>query len=201
MPIKREWSAKYRDTPLPDSLIKRKPDIVLIDADDHPIVTWRTVSAIAEITSHVYEVGKLVRTVVDKSYIILTMQANRVFVLILSVWGRHKFWLTISDCEGQLCLMVYDLSDFRPINLSLDFLRLIVGFCFTDTQYVGYDPTMITDKYGIVKSIKCCSKFYDDVRTIYGTQSFVGRATHVWEWSTSRSTSSSRIPGSRKPTL
>ena len=201
MPIKRGWSAKYCDTPLPDSPIKRKPNIVLIDADDHPIVTWRTVSAIAEITSHVYEVGKLVRTVVDKSYIILTMQANHVFVLILSVWGRHKFWLTISDCEGQLCLMVYDLSDFRPINLSLDFLQLIVGFCFTDTQYVSYDPTMITDKYGIVKLIKCCSKFYDVVCTIYGTQSFVGRATHVWEWSTSRSTSSSRIPGSRKPTL
>ena len=57
------------------------------------------------------------------------------------------------------------------------------------TIWVGYDPTMIADKYGIVSSTKRC-------RTIYETQSFVGRATRVWEV-TRRSTLSSRMPGSK----
>jgi hypothetical protein len=53
-----------------------------------------------------------------------------------------------------------------------------VGLCFTDMQYVGYDPTMITDERGIVKSIKCCDKIFA-ARTVYETQSFVGYATEV----------------------
>ena len=182
MPIKQKWSAKYRNTPLPDSPIKRKPDIVLIDGDvdDEPIVTWRTVRAIAEITSQCYEVGKLVGTVVDKSYIMLTTQFDRVFVPILSVWGRHRFRLTVTDREGQLRSMVYELSGVRPASVSLAFLRLVVGLCFTDNQCVGYDPTMITDKFGVVKSIKCKGNVYTVVRVVYESQSFVGRATRVW---------------------
>jgi protein kinase-like protein len=180
VPVKRKWSADYRDTPLPDSPIKRKPDIVLIDTHN-PLVTWRTVHAIAEITSQSSEHGKLVRTVVDKSYIILTTQADRVFVPILSIWGNHKFRLTVTDREGQLRSVVYELAGIRPTSLSLAFLRVIVGLCFADKQYVGYDPTMITDNRGVVESINCCGKNFKVDHPIYETQSLVGRATRVWQ--------------------
>jgi hypothetical protein len=179
-PIKRDWTSDYCDRPLPDSPIKRKPDIILKDIDNS-IVTWRTVCAIAEITFIGYEAGKLVSTVIDKSYIIMTTQADHVFVPILSVWGKHKFHLTVTDREGQLRSMVYELAGVRPVTVSLSFLRVIVGLCFTDKQYVGYDPTMTTDVFGIVKSIKCCGADYRVVRTIYETQSFIGRATRVWQ--------------------
>jgi Fungal protein kinase len=181
VPIKRDWSAEYRNKPLADSPLKRKPDIILKDVDN-PIVTWRTVRAITEVTGQKYEVGRLVRTVVDKSYIILTTQADRVFVPILSVWGEnHSFRLTVTDREGQLRSVVYELAGVRPVSLSLAFLRLIAGLCFADKPYVGYDPTMSTDQRGVVKSIICCSKTFNVVDTIYETQSLVGRATRVWQ--------------------
>jgi hypothetical protein len=178
-PIKRKWSADYRNTPLPDSPIKRKPDIVLKDIDN-AVVTWRTVRAIAEITSQGSEVGKLVGTVIDKSYIILSTQADRVFVPVLSVWGKHRFRLTVTDREGQLRSSVCELAGVRPVSVSLAFLRIIAGLCFTDKRHVGYDPTITTDAYGVVKSIHCCGKDFKVVRTIYETQSFLGRATRVW---------------------
>lgn len=80
------WTADYCNQPLPDSPIKRKPDIVLKDVDED-VVTWHTVCAISEITSQKYEVGRLVQTVIDKAYIMLTTQASRVSVPILSIWG------------------------------------------------------------------------------------------------------------------
>ena len=177
---KRRWTAKFHNKPLPESPIKRKPDIILKDVGNS-VVTWRTVRAIAEITSQAYEVGKLVRTVIDKSYIVLTMQASRVFIPILSIWENHMFRLTVSDCEGQLRSTVYKLSGPWPVNSSLDFLHLIVSLCFADIQYVGYDPTFTLDRFGLVKSIKCCDQSYKIVNTIYETQSFVGHATRVWE--------------------
>jgi serine/threonine protein kinase len=57
----------------------------------------------------------------------------------------------------------------------------MVGLCFANAPYVGYDPSIITDKHGCVKSIKCCGKEFNVVHTIYETQSLVGRATRVWE--------------------
>ena len=112
--MKRKWSTDHRDTPLMDFPIKRKPDIVLIDVDNS-VMTWRTVCAIAEITSQGSEVGKLVRTVV-----------------FLSVWGKHNFQLTVTDREGQLRSVVYELSGIRPVSFSLDFLCVIVRLFFTD---------------------------------------------------------------------
>jgi len=147
----------------------------------NPLVTWRTVCAIAEITSQSHEVGKLVRTVIDKSYIMLTTQPNRVFVPILSVWGKHLFRLTVSDREGQIRSVIYELAGVRTVSSSLISLRLIAGLCFADKQYLGYDPTMTIDGCGLVKSIRCCKKDFKVVDTIFEAQSFVGRATRVWK--------------------
>ena len=117
----------------------------------------------------------------DKSYIILTTQADHTFIPILSVWGFHKFWLIVTNHEGQQHSMVYELASPTPISASLAFLQIIVNLCFTDKQYIGYDPTMTTNNFGLVKSIKCCSKIYKVICIIYETQSFVGHATRVWE--------------------
>lgn len=123
----------------------------------------------------------MVRTVIDKSYIILSTQPHRVFVPILSVWGKHSFRLTVSDREGQIRSVIYELAGKKTVNSSLTFLRLIAGLCFADKQYLGYDPTMTIDNCGLVKSIKCCGKKFRVVDTIFETQSFVGRATRVWK--------------------
>lgn len=124
--------------------------------------------------------GRIVWTVIDKAYIILTTQVSRVFVPILSVWRNHFYQLTVSDCEGQLRSVTYELGGVRTITSSLNFLRLIAGLCFADKRYMGYDPTMTVDGYGVVRSIKCCNKDFEVFRTIYETQSFVGHATCVW---------------------
>lgn len=87
---KQTRDASYRNTLLLDSPIKEKPDIVLLDTNCS-LVTWCTVHAVTKVTSQKFEFNKLVATVTDKSYIILTTQTDCTFIPILSVWGFHKF--------------------------------------------------------------------------------------------------------------
>jgi hypothetical protein len=57
----------------------------------------------------------------------------------------------------------------------------MIGFCFADKPVVGYDPTMLMDDRDRVTSIMCDGKWFTVVRTIFETESLIGRATRVWE--------------------
>jgi hypothetical protein len=178
-PALRVWDASYRDTPLRGSPIRRKPDVVLLDRDFKGTLEWRDVHAVAEVTGSKYEHDTIIRTVTDKSYIMLGVQPNRVFVPIISAWAQTKFRLTVTDRQGQLRTITFDIRDgVRRANM-LVLVRILVGLCFGSNGAMGYDPTMIMGRDG-VEAIMCAGKQFKVIRLIYTTQSLIGRATRVW---------------------
>lgn len=176
----RKWNSSFCNTPLEGSPICRKPDIMLLDVASKCRVTWTSVRAIFETTSQKSETRKISNTVTDNSYIILTTQPNRIFVPILSIWGKFNFRLTVTDRQGQLRSQVVDIG--RPWRSSdaLTFLRLIIGFCFADSFLVGYDPTMQTNYEDKVEYIYCDDKVFKVIDVLFEAQSLVGRGTRVW---------------------
>ena len=81
----RQWNSNFCDTVLEGSPISRKPDIILVDIDKHTPISWPSVRAVAEVTSHEpVKSRRISNTVTDKSYIILATQPDRVFVPVLS---------------------------------------------------------------------------------------------------------------------
>jgi hypothetical protein len=177
----RTWNSSFCSTVLEGSPISRKPDIILVDVDKRSPIAWSSVRAITEVTTQEYETKKIAATVMDKTYIILTTQPDRVFVPILSVWGNFSFRLTVTDRQGQLRSQIFNIGDPWRIHDSLTFLRLIVGLCFADKPAVGYDPTMRTDNKDKVEFISCNNKEFKVINVLFETQSLVGCAMRVWE--------------------
>jgi hypothetical protein len=176
----RHWSSHYCNTPLEGSPITRKPDILLIDINKRTPTTWSSVRSIAEITTQDSEPKRVANTVTDKSYVILTTQPNRVFVPMLSFWGKFNLRLTVTDRQGQLRSQVLKLGENWRLPDSLNFLRLLIGLCFADKPTIGYDPTMLTDEWDKVVFIICEGRKFKIVNCIFESQSLVGRATRVW---------------------
>jgi Fungal protein kinase len=177
----RYWSDSYHQTPLRESVLVCKPEIILLDEKHRGEVTWCSVHAVTKVTTKDYDSKTLEDTVRDKSYVILVAQANRVHVPILSFWGNCKFQLAVTDREGQLRSHVIDIGGRRPPADSLALLRIIAALCFAERQHIGYDPTMIADAADKIQYIRCEDKMFEIVQVLYETQSLVGRATRVWD--------------------
>ena len=81
--ILREWDEKYCNTPLCGSTIHQKPDVVLLDCNFAGIPKWQNVHAVVELTTSTLEHHRIIRTVTDKTYIMLGVQPNRIEMLDL----------------------------------------------------------------------------------------------------------------------
>jgi Fungal protein kinase len=179
-PILRVWNASYCDKILEGSPIRRKPDVVLLDHDFRGTPRWQDIRAVAEVTKSKSEHTRIIRTVTDKTYIMLNSQPNRFFVPIISAWNNTKFRLTVTDRQGQLRTKTFNIEyGVRRADLLILF-RILVGLCFGNEEAVGYDPTMIMGRDN-VEAIMCAGMRFNVIRLIYATQSLIGRATHVWE--------------------
>ena len=175
----KEWDAKYSNTILRGSSIRRKPDVVLLDRDFTGIPMWQQVHAVAELTTSASEHHRIIRTVTDKTYIMLGAQPNRVFVPVISAWGASKFRLTVTDCQGQLRTKTFNIAGgVRRADLRT-LIHILTSLCFGRNKAVGYDETMIMGQGG-VDVILCAGKEFKIIDLIYATQSLIGRATRVW---------------------
>ena len=175
----RQWDASYCNNPLGGSPIQRKPDVVLLDRGFTGVPLWQNIHAVAELTTSASEHDRIIRTVTDKTYIMLSVQPNRVFVPIISAWGGNRFRLTITDRQGQLRTKTFNIDHgIRRADLRT-LIHIITGLCFGKDTVVGYDSTMIMEG-GEVKAIKCGGFEFKVISQIYATQSLLGRATHVW---------------------
>ena len=175
----RKWNAKHCNTPLHGSPIRRKPDVILLDRDFAGVPKWQNVHSVAELTTSACEHHRIIRTVTDKTYIMLGVQPNRIFVPIISAWGGSKFRLTVTDRQGQLRTKTFDISGgVRRADLR-NLIRILVGLCFGPGQAVGYDKTMIMGRDD-VEVILCGGKEFKVINLIYASQSLIGRATRVW---------------------
>ena len=168
----REWNTKHCYTPLQGSLIIQKPDVILVDHNFKGTPQWHNVHAVAELTTSASKHLRIIRTVTDKSYIMLGVQPSHVFTPIISAWGGSKFHLTITNRQGQLCTSTYNThGGICHADLHV-LIHIVAGLCFGSDKAVGYDDTM---KMGLdgVEVIMCAGDEFKVINLIYATQSLI----------------------------
>jgi len=174
----RSWNSEYCSKILSGSPIQRKPDIVLLDVNHESPVSWRNIRAITEVTRSKTEVDRMVDTINDKTFIMFTTQFNRRFVPMISIFDK-RFRLTVTDRQGQLRSVIYNLSGPHP-NHALHLIHLLATLCFGRPEDIGYDPSIITNSRDETTAIICDNVKYKVLHCIYAVQGLVGRATHVF---------------------
>jgi hypothetical protein len=180
----RIWSANACNLPPSGSKTIRKPDIVLLDREEHPKskssrVRWSSIRAFAEVSAQESFPQRMFDTINEKSYLLFLTQDNRRFVPALKFDGSGNFAFTITDRQGQIQMGVISIfASGRSCALLV--LRILTALMYGSLTDVGLDPTMICDAEGTVKSILVNDKEFTVFRRIYALQALVGRGTKVW---------------------
>jgi hypothetical protein len=109
-PILRVWNVNYCNAILEGSPICQKPDVVLLDHNFKGTPRWQNICAVAEVTNSKSEHARIIRTITDKSYIMLNSQPNCIFMPVISTWDETKFYLTVTNCQGQLRTKAFNIE-------------------------------------------------------------------------------------------
>jgi hypothetical protein len=172
----RFWSAQYCDTVLPNSELRRKPDIVLINNVLTPL-DWRGVHAVAEVTSRSKFHSEMKRTINNKTYLMFCTQHHRRFVPFLAICS-HKISFLVTDREGQAISEIYYHQSGEHNALML--IRILVALMFSADEISGFDPTMTPSQDGEIETISGNNKVYAIKSTVHAVRGIVGRSTRVW---------------------
>jgi hypothetical protein len=181
----RQWSSAYKNSPVPDGELNRKPDIALIRRGDD-INNWQYIHTIAEVTSRPELHTHLKAQIDNKIYLMLSDQHTRRFVPFLAICGHIAFFL-VSDREGQASAEIPYLQAGEYNALS--FLRIIAGLTFGSQEVIGFDGTFqhlkpgdVDDVVGPAKQIGVSAggKIYAIKSLVHAVRGVVGRSTRVW---------------------
>jgi hypothetical protein len=180
---KRRWSPRCHGSTLDGSPIRRKPDAILVDQiynSEAEEITWQRVHAVGEVTVTERKNSKTIKeTVRQKSFLMLTSQANRCFTICLD-FTCDSFTLTVMDRVGLVHSETLKVQE-KPCTL----LRIIVGLMFGRPSDIGYDETLECDGDGVVKSLVVGGKKYQVEEELFRSESVRGRATKCWRVSRS----------------
>jgi hypothetical protein len=176
---KRIWSSHFATKPLGGSATKRKPDIVLVNNFAQNGYVWQDIHGLIEMTvSAPKGVNKtaltptIKKTLGDKAFLIFEAQQNRRFVLAAALIQK-LLHIHLYDRTGVVRMVAFDIHK-RP----LQFLRFLAGFTFTDSDLIGYDPTIQTSPDGPMTVI--VENTYVIKETLYASGMIRGRATICW---------------------
>lgn len=194
--LQRLWSPEYRDWVLPGSYIHCKPDIILLDLASpaahgivtncnivmqkttDPIVMWRHIKAVTEVTSQNKFHRTLKNTIDAKSYIMFLTQHDCIFTPVLSFFHDYVL-LTITNQESQQHSKIIYINHGRPKELVI-FLRIIIGLMFSPDHIGGLDTTMIRNEQQAVDKIVVQGEVFKVIEPLYSVQSLLGHGTKVW---------------------
>jgi hypothetical protein len=180
----RIWNASTCNLPPSGSKTIRKPDLVLLDREEHSKsnfsrVRWCSIRAFAEVSSQESFPQRMPDSINEKSYLLFLTQDNRQFVPALKFDGSGNFALTITDRQGQIQMGA--ISIFASGKAcALMVLRILAALMYGSLSDVGLDPSMICDDEGTVKTIFVNKKEFTVFRRIYALQALIGRGTKVW---------------------
>lgn len=173
----RKWSSIHADTPLPSGSpyqIKRKPDIVLVEAtEDLHTLEWSKILVCSETTT-VNNNPVTEAMVKEKSYIMFMEQDNRCFVPAV-YFQNDRFGFHMYDRNRLQTYRAPLQSTHSPSHL----LRIFTHLFFGRPAAIGYDETMSCEE-GRAKRVKQCGDWWDVDRELHRSASFIGRSTKCW---------------------
>jgi hypothetical protein len=174
IPLRRTWNASAFDNPL-DGLIKRKPDLTLLDVSfNKQKPKWKNVAALCEITSQPYT-GRMQYTIKNKAYISMNEQHDRRYFICLSFFNEASLRIVLCDRAGIITTTTYNIH-----TDSLRLLRVLTALMFGDDYLVGYDPSMCRGPDDDIISIRVCGVEYRVIKKLFSSSSLRGRATRCW---------------------
>ena len=182
----RIWSHRSKDTPLVGSIIRRKPDLILIDKtydaqlrSNYDLDTdWCFIKAIGEVTIEKRTPMRMVDSINTKSYLVFQCQVNRRFVVGLSFTGNGNFTLTLTDREGQLRWNEMPLFENKK-HVDI-FFHVFSFLMFGEDSDIGLDPNFEFDDFGKLLAVYVDEKRFVVEKMVYELSCIVGRATRVW---------------------
>lgn len=197
-PILRQWWSGTCNIAPEGAHISRKPDIVLLDKAMHQSlleeaarqllqfgkvsqrINWLHIRSFAEVTAQRYTPPRIPETINAKSYLKFILQYDRRFVLALTVNGSGKYFLTLTDREGQIRYDGGSLMN-KGLEPARIFLKILAFLMFGKDSDIGLDPNFVRDSEdSVLTKIHVDGVSYEIVRRIYTLESLLGRGTKVW---------------------
>jgi len=185
-PCERLWWSGYCGSPLVDSSIQRKPDLILLDRSYYDRVLQKD-SAGAEWT-FVRAFGVLHRpymandSINIKSYLTFLRQPHRRFTISLSFFNINngQFSITVTDRAGRIRINKIDLMG-NSVENGLLMLSTLAFLMFGSSADIGLDPHFEINPFnGQVTAIQCESRRFEVVDRIHTSPFLFGRGTQVW---------------------
>ena len=140
---KRIWSSHFATKPLGGCATKRKPDIILVNNFAQNGWVWQDVHSLIEMTvsepkgaDKTAITPSIKKTLGDKAFLMFEAQQNRRYVLVAALI-KTLLHIHLYDHAGVVRMVAIDIHQ-RP----LQFLRFLAGIVFTDSDLIGYDPTI-----------------------------------------------------------
>ena len=175
----RKWTAKYNNTFVPHSRCFRKPDVVLMNADDAdaPDVKttgWPSIFAVAELKTGNSPGDSLVQ-LAHSARLIFGTQPDRRFVLGFTV-HRQTMTFVVFNRAGLFCSDAFNVHE-HPERL----IHVVGGLMFADREHIGFDSTLKFTRFDetgeFKRTIKVNGNIYDICEVLHVENVIRGRAT------------------------
>lgn len=175
-PPKRVWRSQYSKNRLGGSDYSLKPDLILVDEESgQHDSNWPAVQVLGEVTQTEMKRSRTIKeTVHNKSFLMFTTQANRVFSIAIMFTGGNSFTLNVCDRSGSVRSKTLVISQ-HPVDL----LRVIVGCVFARPGVLGRDETIKCIKGKADEISLGCAK-YKVMEELFSSEALRGRATKCW---------------------
>jgi hypothetical protein len=174
--LRRRWCSSNHASPVKGSPIKRKPDLVLVDAHrpEDWVPEWKDIRAIGELTSQKSLTRKLRNQILNKAYVAMNKQDDRRFIIFLT-FVDTSFYLTLCDRAGVVYSSAYDIH-----GDALRLLRILTGLMCSEEHVLGHDPTIRRGPDDTVVAISIAGVEYEVIKKLFSSSSLRGRATRCW---------------------
>jgi len=176
---KRIWSSHFATKPLGGSATKRKPDIILVNNFAQNGWVWQDIHSLIEMTVSAPKGANktaltptIKRTLGDKAFLMFEAQQNRRYVLVAALI-QTLLHVHLYDRAGVVRMVAFDIHKH-----PLQFLRFLAGIVFTDSDLIGYDPTIQTSPDGSMTVT--VENMYVVKETLCASGMIRGRATICW---------------------
>jgi Fungal protein kinase len=176
--LRRRWCASNCTSAPKGSAIKRKPDLVLVDAKHRRkdwFPEWKHIRVIGEVTSQPTFHLNLRNQILNKAYIAMNQQDDRRFIIFLSFFNHTTFQITLCDRAGIIHSPAYDIY-----GDALCLLRVLTGLMFAEEHVLGHDPTIRRGPDDTIIAISIRGVEYQVVKKLFSSSSLRGRATRCW---------------------
>ena len=141
----RYFSALHSTKPVSGSIVKRKPDIVLVRLIDGNLregtMQWHDIQALTEHTRQLKPAMRMKETIISKTFQMFCAQPERDFIITLCITGEG-FHIVVADHSG---IMETDVINFT----SSVFVRMVMGLVFLPDNFLGVDMTITRNELGI----------------------------------------------------